>query len=74
MANNEENQVVAAELRKRGEAEIQSLLAAKSEELQKSLFKHELKQLRTTHGLKNLRRDIARLKTILNERRTKAKE
>lgn len=74
MATNSDTDVVATELRKRPDAELKSLLAAKIEELQKSSFKHELQQLRNTHTLKNLKHDIARLNTVLNERKAKAKE
>ena len=74
MATKTETDVVSTEIRKRPEAELRSLLLAKTEELQKSLFKHELKQLRNTHTLKNLRHDIARLNTVLHERAKKAKE
>ena len=63
-----EEHLVTTELRKRPDAEIKSLLLTKIEELHKARFKHELKQLRDTHTLKILRHDIARLKTILNER------
>ena len=73
MATKSDEAVVANELRKRPEAELKSLLVAKTEELQKSLFKHELKQLRNTHTLKNLKRDIARLNTVLRERTAPAK-
>ena len=74
MATKLETNVNPNELRNRPEAELKSLLLAKSDELLKSRFKHELKQLRTTHTLKNLKHDIARLKTVLNERETKVKE
>lgn len=62
------NQVAARELRERGEAELKSLLASKVEELQKARFKHALGQLRTTHNLKVLRREVARIETVLHER------
>jgi large subunit ribosomal protein L29 len=66
MAKNE-NMVVAKELRERSEAELRSLLAAKVEELHKVKFNHALGQLRDTHTLKLLKKDIARLKTVLKE-------
>lgn len=62
------NQVIAHELRDRGDAELRSLLAQKQDELQKLRFKHALQQLKTTHGLKALKRDIARLLTVLHAR------
>lgn len=74
MATKTDTDVVATEIRKRPDAELKSLLLAKTDELQKSSFKHELKQLRSTHTLKNLKHDIARLNTVLHERKVKAKE
>ncbi len=62
------NQIAASELRERGEAELASLLVGKAEELQKARFKHALGQLRTTHQLKALRREVARIETVLRER------
>ena len=35
-------------------------------------FSHQLKQLTNTAKIKNLKRDIARLKTVLHERETKS--
>ena len=35
-------------------------------------FSHQLKQLTNTAKIKNVKRDIARLKTVLNEREAKA--
>ncbi len=68
------NTVAAKELRERGDAELKSLLATKIEELQKARFKHALGQLRTTHTLKALKRDVARIETVLGQRATKAAE
>ncbi|MBI3179198.1 MAG: 50S ribosomal protein L29 [Deltaproteobacteria bacterium] len=67
MAKNE-NIVLTKELRGRGEAELKSLLDQKSDELSKLGFKHALQQLRETHKLKLLKRDIARIRTVLGER------
>lgn len=67
MAN--ENTVKAREVRDRNEAEIESLLAAKVEELHSAKFQHALGQLRETHTLKALKRDIAKLRTVLAEKR-----
>jgi large subunit ribosomal protein L29 len=63
-----DNQMAAKELRQRGDAELRSLLSQKHEELQKAQFKNALGQLRQTHNLKVLKRDIARVETVLNER------
>ena len=67
-----ENAIIAKELRGRAEAELRSLLLAKSEELQKLKFKQALGQLRETHNLTVLRRDIARLETVLTEKSKEA--
>ncbi len=66
-----ENMVVAKELRERSEAELKSLLASKIEELHKVKFNHALGQLRDTHTLKLLKKDVARLKTVLREQQAK---
>ena len=70
MAENE-NIVVLKEIRDRSDAELRSLLDSKVEELHKAKFKHALGQLRETHVLGFLKRDVARLNTVLRER-TKA--
>lgn len=62
------NMVVAKELRERNDDELKSLLAEKYEELHSARFKHALGQLDKTHGLKFLRRDIAKMRTVLAER------
>lgn len=62
------DQIAAKQLRERGEAELESLLASKADELQKARFKHALGQLRTTHTLRSLRREVARIETVLRER------
>ena len=67
-----EDAVVVKELRERGDAEVRSLLATKIEELQGVKFKQALGQLQETHTLKVLRREVARLKTVLGERAKKA--
>src|SRR5688500_2545368 len=67
-----ENEIVAKELRGRAEGELNSLLAAKIEELTKTKFKLSLGQLRTTHQIGALKRDVAVLKTVLNERKQEA--
>ena len=73
MAQNDE-MIVAKELRERGDAELRSLLASKTEELHGVNFKQALGQLRETHTIKLLKRDIARLQTLLRERELQAKE
>ncbi len=71
MAKSEDG-VVVKELRERADAEVRSLLATKVEELHGVKFKKALGQLQETHTLKVLRRDIARLKTVMTERAQKA--
>jgi len=67
MAENE-NVIVTKELAERADAELRSLLASKTEELHKTRFKHELGQLSETHILRSLKRDVARLSTVLRQR------
>ena len=62
------NKVLASELRERNDAELQSLLNEKVEELYGVKFKKALGLLGESHLIGQLKRDIARLKTILNER------
>lgn len=63
-----------AQLRQRNAAEVRSLLASKAEELRKLRFKHALGQLRTTHVLKGLRKDIAQLQMVLTAQSAQAEE
>jgi large subunit ribosomal protein L29 len=44
------------------------LLREQEQLLQKLRFQHELKQLENTAALHTVRKDIARIKTILHER------
>ena len=67
MAENEDR-VIVKEVRSRNDAELQSLLASKADDLHKAKFKHALGQLQNTHELKALKKDVARLNTLLNER------
>lgn len=67
-----EDAVVVKELRGRADAEVRSLLATKIEDLHGVKFKQALGQLQETHTLKVLKREIARLKTVLRERVQKA--
>ena len=67
MAN--ENVVTIKEFRERPDADLSSLLQAKHEELHKTAFKKAAGQLRETHQLGLLKKDIARLNTLLRERR-----
>ena len=69
-----DNTVIVKEIRDRSAAELESLLASKREELHGLRFKHSLGQLEKTHTVKMLRRDIARIQTVLTENAGSAKE
>ena len=73
MASNEDR-LSAKELRERSAGELRSLLAAKEDELQKTSFKHALGQLQNTHIISSLRKDVSRLKTVLNEQAKQVQE
>ena len=60
--------VQISELRDRNDAELRSLVASKRDDLQKVKFKQALGQLDKPHLLKILKKDIARIQTVLNER------
>jgi len=59
----------ARELRELSEEELESKKAEIKDQLFKLKFQHELGQLDNTMKLKNIKKDIARLKTILREKR-----
>ena len=63
-----ETTVQVKDLRERPAAELTSLREAKLEEYHKAKFKHSLGQLRETHRLRQLKRDIAKLTTVLREK------
>tara|TARA_B100000959_G_C14945887_1_gene609882 strand:- start:171 stop:392 length:222 start_codon:yes stop_codon:yes gene_type:complete len=69
-----EDRLSTKELRERSTGELRSLLAAKQDELQKTNFKHALGQLQNTHLIGGLRKDVSRLKTVLNEQAAQAQE
>lgn len=58
----------AKDLRELTENELVRLLEESQETLAKQRFQHSLKQLQDTAYLKILRQDIARMRTIINER------
>ncbi len=62
------DKVLASEIRDRNDVELQSLLGEKMEQLHSVKFKKALGQLAQSHLIKQLKQDIARLKTIMNER------
>jgi len=57
----------ASDLRELGVEELAQLIEESQETLAKQKFQHSLKQLQDTAYLYILRKDIARMKTILNE-------
>lgn len=59
----------ARDLRELNTEELENILKDAEETLEKQRFQHALAQLHDTSYLRILRRDIARIKTILNERR-----
>jgi large subunit ribosomal protein L29 len=59
----------AKDLRELTDTELMRLLQESQETLVKQRFQHSLKQLQDTAYLKILRKDIARINTILTERR-----
>jgi len=56
------------ELRELSEDELQSKEAELSDQLFKLRFQHSLGQLDNAAKLKNIRKDLARIKTILKEK------
>ena len=62
----------AAEIRDLSPAEIEVRIVEKKEELFKLRFRHTMGQLDNTATLKTTRREIAKLKTILAEKRRQA--
>jgi len=61
----------AKDLRELTDDELIGLLAESKETLSNQRFQHALSQLQDTAYLKTLRRDVARLKTIIKERNLK---
>ena len=57
-----------AEIRDRGSEELRMLVEEMSEDLYKQKIEHTLDQLKQTHRLKQLKRDIARIKTVIHMR------
>ncbi len=58
----------AAEIRNYTDEELRKLLEEKKKQLMDLRFQHAMGQLRNTAQVSELRRDIARIKTILRER------
>ncbi len=60
----------AKELREKNDQELQELHEQLREELFRMRLKKHTNQLQQTHRLRETRRDIARVKTILHQRRS----
>jgi large subunit ribosomal protein L29 len=58
----------AKDLRDLPTDELLKTLSETEETLYKQRFQHSLKQLQNTAYLKTLKKDIARMKTVLNQR------
>lgn len=59
----------AKDLRELSDKELQNLLDESRETLARQRIQHSLKQLTDTAGLNVLRKDIARIHTIIHERK-----
>lgn len=62
---------LAKDLRELSDQELVNLVEESQETLAKQKFQHALKQLQDTTYLKILKRDIAKMKTILRQRSSK---
>lgn len=58
----------AADVRNYTDEELKKLLEEKKKQLMDLRFQHAMGQLRNTAQIKEVRRDIARIRTILRER------
>ena len=63
-----------ADIRERTDAELLELHAELKEKLWKARFQNFTNQLDDTASIRNIRRDIARVKTILTQRERAAQE
>lgn len=59
----------AKDLRELTDKELENLLEESRESLARQRIQHSLKQLTDTAGLNVLRKDIARIRTIIHERK-----
>jgi len=57
------------ELRQKSEKELQTLLAESRDKLREMRFKVAQRQLKKVSDVKQVKREIARIITVLNERR-----
>ena len=68
MATTENARLSAEELSKLSADELKAKLAEQREELMQARFKHATAQLEKTSELKAMRRQVARISTILNQK------
>ena len=61
-----------SEIRTLSENELSSKVSDLREDFFKLKFKHGIRQLEDTSKLKSLRKDIARIKTVINEKKLNA--
>lgn len=59
--------LTSKELRELDEAKLAEKLSHTEEELFKLRFQHATAQLEKTHRLRELKKDIARVKTVMNQ-------
>jgi len=64
----------AREMRELSEGELQSREEELKDQLFKLKFQHAIGQLENAMKLKNIKKDIARIKTILREKKDQDKE
>ena len=69
-SNEKQGEASAAELRNLGTAELEKKLAESREELMHARFKHATAALEKTSEIKSTRKRIARILTVLNEKRS----
>ena len=68
MAKHETARLSAEELSKPSAVELKAKMAEQREELMQARFKHATAQLEKTSELKAMRRQVARISTILNQK------
>lgn len=64
----------AKELREKSLTELHNLLAEKRAELRELKFRHSYEQIDNPIRIRTLRRDIARILTVINEKQREIKE
>jgi len=65
--------VIAKDLRSKSDDELGELLKSTQSDLFKARFENYTNKLNNTSQVRKLRREIARLNTVVNERRNSAK-